>query len=133
MRELKFRAWFPKEHYSEPHMAYLDINDDFGGKSATWQLRNLQHPKPDGPIYMQYTGQKDKSFNRIEIYEGDLFGKSDSDGVEVFGEVYFDTDFAGFCVKYPNGGWTTLGEHLLEKQNHREIIGNIYENPELLK
>jgi uncharacterized phage protein (TIGR01671 family) len=82
---------------------------------------------------MQYTGLKDKSFNEVEIYEGDLFGKSDSDGVEVFGEVYFDTDFAGFCVSYPSGGWTTLGEHLLEKQNHREVVGNIYENPELLQ
>jgi hypothetical protein len=24
MREIKFRAWFPKEHYDKPHMAYRD-------------------------------------------------------------------------------------------------------------
>lgn len=114
MREIKFRAW-----------------DSSNNKMmADWGNVMLRVPHL---TYMQYTGLNDKSFNEVEVYEGDLFGESGSEGIEVFGEVYFDADFAGFCVKYPSGGWTTLGEHLLEKQNHREVIGNIYENPELLE
>lgn len=123
MRDLKFRAW-DDEHNTG---MFYPLEWFFGN------VVKAKHPagKTIRVIPMQYTGLKDR--NGKEIYEGDLFGESNSDGVEVFGEVYFDTDFAGFCVKYPNGGWTTLGEHLLEKRNHREVIGNIYEHKHLLE
>lgn len=121
MRYTKFRAW--QEDYKS--WAYFSLAHLVSGDTSDVAEQCIN--------WGEYTGLKDKSFNEVDVYEGDLFGKSNSDGVEVFGEVYFDTDFAGFCVKYPNGGWSTLGEHLIEKQNHREIIGNIYENPELVK
>lgn len=125
MREIKFRQYWQHE--------------DIGVISTSeWTLDRLKQgitgvDRHNLIAEVQFTGLRDESFSKVEVYEGDLFGKSDSNGVEVYGEVYFDTDFAGFCVRYPNGGWTTLGEHLLNKQNYREVIGNIYENPELLK
>lgn len=129
-REIKFRAWeidWKNNSKKQGRMLqWEDIRDDFA------QIQD----KTSYFILMQYTGLKDK--NGTEIYEGDLFGEMGGDKerpgeYEVFGEVYFDIDFAGFCVKYPNGGWSTLGEHLLRVRNHREVIGNIYENPSLLK
>lgn len=128
MRDIKFRALPKKELLQRRGIPqagydYLTIAELMSG---TWNFADYE-------CFEEYTGLKDKSFDEVDIYEGDLFGKSDSNGAEVFGEVYFDTDFAGFCVRYPNGGWSTLGEHLLEKQNHREVIGNIYSNPELLE
>lgn len=110
MREIKFRAW-----HIQNEIMYDNVQLD-------WNINKMDTDSTF--VVMQYTGLKDTSFDPVEIYEGDLFG---TEG-EVFGEVYFDTDFAGFCVKYPNGGWTTLGEHLLNKQNHTEVVGNIYED-----
>jgi YopX protein len=114
MREIKFRAWFPKEHYSEPHMAYLDIDDEFGGASATWQLRYLQHPEPDGPIYMQYTGLQDK--NGVEIYQSDRCAVN---------------SYLTGVVRYKEsmGAWYVGGRRLTRKlASTITIVGNIHES-----
>ena len=72
----------------------------------------------EGVILMQVTGLKDK--NGIEIYEGDVW------------EIKFKDPLEGLITK----------RHLVEykdgylkrfKYDIGEIIGNIYENPELLK
>ncbi len=62
----------------------------------------------------QYTGLKDK--NSKEIYEGDIIDN---------GVVIFDKKTASFDIK--NGIIRLWG---ITEQN--EVIGNIYENPELL-
>jgi uncharacterized phage protein (TIGR01671 family) len=78
---------------------------------------------------MQYTGLKDK--NGREIYEGDIIREHaiDEDGQHLISSVVF---FDGaFC--------TDDGEYLYDAimsldrdENHSEIIGNIYENPDLI-
>ena len=67
---------------------------------------------------MQFTGLKDK--NGKEIYEGDIFKKSN-----YFYQVVFEDGMFGVWTK--NYGWKVL-----TKFKFIEVIGNIYENPELL-
>jgi len=132
MREIKFRAWeidwYNKVLKSTQGrmIQWEDIRDDF----ATVQAQKSKF------ILMQYTGLKDK--NGKDIYEGDLFGKFGGDKerpgeYEIHGQIKFDTDFAMFVIELTNGGWMELFDYMNNRQNQREIIGNIYENPELLK
>ena len=73
-------------------------------------------------ILMQYTGLKDK--NGKEIYEGDV-------GVDGENDAYYEVVFdEGAFVSHYDGNIT---EYLSETASQMEIIGNIFENPELLQ
>lgn len=72
-------------------------------------------------VLMQSTGVLDK--NGKEIFEGDVVNIFD----EKLSKIYFSE--GAFCVDVLNGG-TPLHVYLSE---HLEIIGNIYENPELME
>lgn len=116
MREIKFR-WYVKPtaedyflHEDEP-MTYSV--SDIGG----W-LRSSDY-KNGHVIAMQYTGLKDK--NSTDIYEGDLL----QDGsVRV---VWKDAGFWGQIGNDPSN------LAILAPIRNLEVIGNIYENPELLE
>lgn len=72
-------------------------------------------------VLMRSTGVLDK--NGKEIFEGDVVNIFD----EKLSKIYFSE--GAFCVEVLNGG-TPLHVYLSE---HLELIGNIYENPELLE
>jgi len=84
----------------------------------------------DKIILMQFTGLKDR--NGKEIYEGDICGYGDVDP-SIFLVIW---QFNGWAKKYPK--WDkSLPYHLIDECDLEdigiEIIGNIYENPGLLK
>jgi len=108
MREMKFRAW----RRNEKNMTYFFIGD--------WEkIKMLQSCENEA---MQYTGLKDK--NNIEIYEGDIIHTSEGSF-----EVYWDEDYLLFYLK----GSENIPIALDMDSKYLEVIGNIYENKELLE
>jgi uncharacterized phage protein (TIGR01671 family) len=121
MREIKFRAWHKGNEWQEPHMTY-DVqkayDDQYGDfdERCFWEILINEDI-----VVMQYTGLHDKE-NR-EIYEGDILRCNYCE--REIGTIEWHEH--GFWIKWPSG---TLS---LPNQENREIIGNLYEHPELLK
>lgn len=130
MREIKFRAWDKKNN----HMIY-DVQTEIkigevGFTSGKLGKMNMythfdEYFNDDNFEMMQYTGLKDK--NDKEIYEGHI--------VKLFypdmgHKIIFDKDTAMFGYYYKS----IYGKFFCGLYRHLkdiEIIGNIYENPEL--
>lgn len=83
------------------------------------------------PVYAdtvgQYTGMKDKSGKRI--FEGDIIDFSDRSDDDGYGVVKYDANETEFGIEYDNI-YESLGKHYYPEDI--EVIGNIYDNPELL-
>lgn len=109
MRTIKFRAWDGKIMY-EPM-----------GLQGDWQPYFRDEKIKD---IMQYTGLKDK--NGKEIYEGDIVRK---DG-EYSGLVEYVWDKFSLNIWYEDAEWEPFTDRWTE---YGEVIGNRFENPELLK
>ena len=117
-REIKFRVWERSE------MVYID--------DLYWFEENYYHSTNDNswPL-MQYTGLKDK--NGKEIYEEDIL-KSESwgKGSRKPPNEYHVTEWgkAEWVARGYNGEMIVRPNLTIKKDF--EVIGNIYENPELL-
>lgn len=117
MREIKFRAW-DKESKKMATWEELQVALD---SNISWsEISNLM-------ILMQFTGLKDK--NGKEIYEGDIFQEGYYDKVK---PILYIVEWR---EKDASFGWKQIVPVLTEnfKIKDTKIIGNIYENQELLK
>ena len=123
MRDIKFRAWDNNEEWMVDDMLL-----SFDGEILTDDVQPHDTPYKEIELadegryeLMQYTGMKD--VNGVEIYEGDILQS----------EHYFryQVVFKGDCWRcepLKNSGFKNrfIGRDL-------KVIGNIYENPDLLE
>jgi uncharacterized phage protein (TIGR01671 family) len=138
MREIKFRAWEGTGMINVCDLAFYEdaykINDDIRSHYEQWPL-------------MQFTGLKDSKGK--DIYEGDICSMdclTAKEGTVIDNDVDEEptflvppsNDYMLGEVKFKNGMFGLFfhsdeeGEYMAELDSDIEIIGNVYENPELI-
>ena len=124
MREIKFRAW-----NKEKKEMRKDV-DTVGRFYTTFDRSDGRFRTNEEVEIMQFTGLQDK--NGVDIYEGDILIYQhmfvDKKSVS---EVIWNEKYSGFASYVEDDE----RRYILEKElkNQFEVIGNIYENPELLE
>ena len=126
-RDIKFRAW---DEVSEKMLNWNEFLD-------TNMKNTFIAPESTGLILMQYTGLHDK--NEKEIYEGDIVLYEDWEmayeggGNDSFinkGIVEYCED--NCCYNVTERQTVDITDVLYKDNEDLEVIGNIYDNPELL-
>ena len=147
MRKIKFRAWeksvrgldargmmwqsdetFKDYVVGFDGSVYEKFMDNFAGQSFD-NYRDVS----DNFVLMQYTGLKDK--NGREIYEGDILSflhlvdPTTKRRKKVCASVTWAAKFAEYDLRFTPISFTGFAD----KAEESEVIGNIYEDPELLR
>ena len=118
MKTIKFRAWNKKANgwYASPTVPFWwSIKDN---ESVTITTNDLSKDV----VLMQYINLLDK--NGVEIYEGDIYTH---DNCVLKHVVHDNVSF----LQHLGLMWQDKPQELVY-ENNVEIIGNLYENPELL-
>lgn len=111
MRVIKFRAWQDNQMLTQK-------------TSGIYTTKQFLDKLYEDCELMQFTGLKDK--NGKEIYEGDI--------IEWIEEPTNKNTFHEICWLEREGCWGTRDSIWLCNTNmNYKVIGNIYENPELIK
>lgn len=133
-REIKFRAWDTRGKswlYPYPEGFHL-----FGETTCFDLIRDQMHERYPGESSLllmnevevvQYTGLKDK--NGKPIYEGDMLSA-----------ICINNSITNAVVEFSDGsfivsqiGGERLGDFLRDYNERHEVVGNVFENPELLE
>jgi len=116
-REIKFRDWNPETK----EMRYFNL--DGYDREVHDAYGNI----------MQFTGLLDK--NRKEVFEGDII-KIKCNGDIIIGDVFYNQTRCCYMINHPAGYNGSFGLQVftltVEICDEFNIIGNIYQNPELL-
>ena len=124
MKEFKMKAWLKKENkmvsiigidLNYQYIRYTDDGNLFKDDYKIAEFKDIE--------LLQFTGVKDKAGQ--EVYEADVI--KFNDGIDdIYGLISYDDEDAVYCVSYEN-----VTEHLLNMAGDFEIVGNIFENPDL--
>ena len=124
MKELKIKAWLKKEKkmvsiigidFNYEYIRYTEDDNLFNSDYKVAELKDIE--------LLQFTGLKDNGGQ--ELYEAD--GIKFNDGIDdIYGLISYDDEDGTYRVSYEN-----ITEHLSEREGDFEIVGNIFENPQL--
>ena len=124
MKKFKMKAWLMKEKkmvsiigidFNYEYIRYTEDDNLFNENYKTAEFKNIE--------LLQFTGLKDNGGQ--ELYEADVI--KFNDGIDdIYGLISYDDEDAVYCVSYEN-----VIEHLSNMEGDFEIVGNIFENPQL--
>ena len=124
MKEFKMKAWLKKEKkmvniigidFNYEYIRYTEDYNLFNENYKTAEFKNIE--------LLQFSGAKDKAGQ--ELYEADVI--KFNDGIDdIYGLISYDDEDGTYRVSYEN-----ITEHLSDLEGDFEIVGNIFENPDL--
>ena len=124
MKELKIKAWLKKEKkmvsiigidFNYEYIKYTEDDNLFNENYKTAAFKDIE--------LLQFSGAKDKAGQ--ELYEADVI--KFNDGIDdIYGLISYDDEDGTYRVSYEN-----ITEHLSDLEGDFEIVGNIFENPDL--
>ena len=122
----KLRAWDKQDE----RMSYGEV--EYFDDSINYRFDHFCTGADEDVEFMQSTGIKDK--NGVEIYEGDVINYRNSfrNPMTGSGSLSINRDFK---IIFKDGEFKAKGFDIRLKNilNYSEVVGNIYENPELLR
>ncbi|WP_339002762.1 YopX family protein [Fusobacterium polymorphum] len=124
MKELKIKAWLKKEKkmvsiigidFNYEYIRYTEDDNLFNSDYKVAEFKDIE--------LLQFTGLKDNGGQ--ELYEADVI--KFNDGIDdIYGLISYDDEDGTYRVSYEN-----ITEHLSDREGDFEIVGNIFENPDL--
>ena len=124
MKELKIKAWLKKEKkmvaiigidFNYEYIRYTEDDNLFNSDYKVAEFKDIE--------LLQFTGLKDNGGQ--ELYEADVI--KFNDGVDdIYGLISYDDEDGTYRVSYEN-----ITEHLSDREGDFEIVGHIFENPDL--
>ena len=124
MKEFKMKAWLKKEKkmvaiigidFNYEYIRYTEDGNLFNENYKTAAFKDIE--------LLQFSGAKDKAGQ--ELYEADVI--KFNDGIDdIYGLIFYDDEDGTYRVSYEN-----ITEHLSDLEGDFEIVGNIFENPDL--
>ena len=124
-REIKFRAWNTKGNYmcSATYGDWVSFDGvPYTEASKKYDTPNIEIKKVKDYVLMQFTGLLDK--NGKEIYDQDIIGDGEMIGIVLWNkEGFWDIQGLSEIAEYYLGTITP----------YCRVLGNLYENSDLLK
>lgn len=124
-REIKFRAWNKSQSKMFDWEGIRDAKEEH-----IWSWLHLQKTEEHN-VLLQFTGLKDK--NGKEIYEADIIRSYSTIGEEIIHKMEWSDEIARFCCIHPKYGQNGGIMQSWINEFKKEVIGNIYETPELFE